>query len=52
MKPITSIQLKTVFRNKFNISLILSNKQIYFEKHLTYGATNNLNIYDICNKLS
>ena len=44
--------LKTVFKNKFNISLSLSYKQIYFEKHIAYGTTNNLNIYELCNKLS
>lgn len=44
--------IKSIFKNEFNIPLKLTNDQIFYEKHIALGTINNLDIIKICEKIS
>ena len=44
--------VKSIFKNKFNISLKLTNQEIYYEKHIGLGTLQNLDIKALCKKIS
>ena len=40
------------FKSEFNIPLKLSNAQIYKEKYIALGTNKNLDLFEICKKIS
>ena len=44
--------IKTKFKNRFNIRLILTNKEMYKEKHLALGTLYNLDMLEICERIN
>ena len=44
--------IKSNFRNRFNIKLKLTKEDIYKEKYIVFGNINKLNLLELCNKIS
>ena len=44
--------IKSNFRNRFNIKLKLTKEDIYKEKYIVLGNINKLNLLELCNKIS
>ena len=44
--------IKSIFKNKFNIPFLINNNEFTKIKYKVFGSLNNLDLLDICRKIS